>query len=77
MNSKDLSLGFTTLLYFMNHKLEHANPFTQMIGLEGLQIETRLCLRLMVGGLTETILVIYFHESRTIKAIRLSNQNPN
>jgi len=77
MNSKDLSLGFTTLLYFMNHKLEHANLLTQTIELEGLRIETRLRLLAKVAGLTEATLVIYFHETRIVKATGLSNQTPN
>ena len=74
MNNKDFTLGFTTLLCFMNHKLEHANLLTQMIGLEGLQIEIHLRLLSSVTRLAETTPFIYFYKTGIIKAIGLSNQ---
>ena len=36
---KNLKLGITTLLCQMNHELEQANLFIQVIGADGLQIK--------------------------------------
>ena len=47
----------------MNNDLKHANLPTQMIEVEGLQIEAYLRLLSKVDRLTKTTLVVYFHET--------------
>jgi len=74
INGRNLRLEFTTQICLTNNDLEHVNLPTQIIEVEGLQIEVHLRFLSEVDRLTKTILVVYFHETRIIKAIGLSNQ---
>jgi len=60
----------------MNHELGHANLLKQTIEVEGLQIKIHLRLVSKVNRLTKITLIIYFHETKVIKPIGLSNQFP-
>ena len=67
-------MGFTILLYYMNHnQIKQTVPMNESKW-KGLRFRAHLSLLLKVIRLTKLTLIIYFHETKIIAATRFHNQ---